>query len=184
MDAVPTGQLVMTDYSIVLKSWKKIFEPDCGTLRDILAPEATANDWQSLLDYLSTNHKIQYSEDGTICSLPPFETIGQRREKVSVALSIQMGGYTINSYFFIPGEIEMDLLPDEINSENKAKSVFDFLSSIARVLDKEVFLTGEGVNGNVAQLRNAAVLFVNSAGQFSLRPEFANGQEPTTETAL
>jgi hypothetical protein len=128
----------MTDYSIVLKSWKNIFESDCGTLRDILAPEATASDWQSLLDYVSTNHQIQYSEDGTVCSLPPLETIGQRSEKVSVALSIQMGGYTINSHFFIPGEIEMDLLPDKINSEDKAKSVFDFLNSMARVLDKEV----------------------------------------------
>ena len=95
-----------------------------------------------------------------------------------------MGGYTINSYFFIPGEIEMDLLPDEINSEEKAKSVFDFVSSIAHTLDKEVFLTGEGVNGNVAQLRSAAVLFVNPAGEFSLRPEFANGPEPTAKTAL
>jgi hypothetical protein len=89
-----------------------------------------------------------------------------------------MRGFIVNSYFFTPNDIEMDLLPDEINSEEKAKSVVDFLGSIARVLNKEVFVAGEGVNGMADDLRSAAVMWVNATGQFSLRPDFANSQEP------
>lgn len=179
----PTWPLFMIDFSVVLKSWKKMFEPDCGTLLDIHALDATAKDWQCLLDYLSANHRVQYSEDGTVCPLPTFATIWERRHRVSVVFSVLVEECKINCFFFALNSIEMDLSPDEIDSKEKAKSVLELIVSLARILQKEIFLSGEGIPSTEAALRKMAVLSITPDGNFLVRREFINGQEPATSTS-
>ena len=49
----------------------------------------------------------------------------------------------MNTYFFLDDVIEMDVLPEDVDSLEKAQTVFMLMKCIARLLEKEVCMTGE-----------------------------------------
>jgi aerobic-type carbon monoxide dehydrogenase small subunit (CoxS/CutS family) len=152
----------------VLPEWKRIFEPDSRCLLDIWTFETDQSHWQLLLDWLQKNYNIAYSEDRVPRALPSFTEIWQRRKTSTQLLAINLEGFTINTHFFSSDEIEMDVLPEEIDSEKKAQSVFEFVSGIAALLNKEVILAPEYGSADQAQLRAIAFCTVDPSGRISL----------------
>ncbi len=49
----------------------------------------------------------------------------------------------MNCHFFCVEEIELDLLPNEVDTEEKAEAVFEFMAEVGRMLMREVVLTPE-----------------------------------------
>jgi hypothetical protein len=136
--------------------YREIFVPDCGALQDIKVFDVNAWDWQSLLHFLSTNYELVYSEDGVVESLPNFATIWQRHNEKALTLKVLLPGFTVNSCFFDDDQIELDLLPEDIDSPEKANAVFALIKAIARLLQKEVFLVEENASATPEELRQMA----------------------------
>jgi hypothetical protein len=137
--------------------YRDIFVPDSGALRDIFVFDVTAVHWQSLLHFLSANYVLIYSEDGVVEPLPEFSTIWQRHEQKSLTLEVLLPGFTINAHFFLNDQIELNLLPEDVDSPEKAEAVFTLIKAVARLLKKEVFLVQEHGSATPEELRQMAI---------------------------
>ena len=125
------------------EEYKVEFTPD-GSLRDIYIKGVDINDWQSFIDFLrSTEASLDFYIEGEEAKLPDcIKDIVLDREHAYL-LSIRLDGVTVNCHFFTSVEIELDLDPQEIDSESKAKVIFRLMSTVGRVLNKQVILTLE-----------------------------------------
>jgi hypothetical protein len=137
--------------------YKDIFAPDKGSLLDVRVFDTTLQDWQSVLDYLSAHYVIRYSENWVSKPLPSAEVIWKKRQQVTVLLEIELSGFNVNAHFFVENEIEIDIRPEDVDSRDKTDSVFEFMTSLATVLGKEVFLVPEHGKATEAELREMAV---------------------------
>ena len=123
--------------------YREIFVPDSGALLDVHVFDVTPEEWQSVLNFLAANYDLHYFEDGAACPLLPFTTIRKHQQKRATSLQVQLPGFTINTYFFLDDAIEMDVLPEDVDSLEKAQAVFMLMKCIARLLKKEVFMVAE-----------------------------------------
>lgn len=140
------------------EDYKFIFAPDSGALLDIRILETTPQDWQILLDFLPLHYEISYAEDGNPTKLPSFELISERRKKVAVSLKFPLSiGITVSCYFFDSEQIEMDFLPEDVNTPEKAQIVFDFMIVLARLLKTRVFLVPESSSSNQTEFKERAL---------------------------
>jgi len=137
--------------------YKDIFVPDSGALLDIRVFEVMPDDWQKLLDYLSSHYQIVYEEHGQTKPLPRFDEIIKKRETSTASLKIGLPGLTVNCYFFDANQIEMDILPEEVDSPSKAEVVFELMIAIAHLLNKEVLLMPEAGAADPETLRRMAI---------------------------
>jgi carbon-monoxide dehydrogenase small subunit len=149
---------------VALPDWKKIFEPDHGTLLDVWVLNGNPADWQALLDWACQKYQTTYLEDGTETTLPSFGTIFERAQTVTPLLRIDLGGISVNAHFFSTDEIELDVLPENVDSEAKATAVFKLMTGMARLLRKQVVLTAEHVSRDARQLRAMALCIADSNG--------------------
>lgn len=102
------------------------------------------------LDYVSKYYAISHSEDGHGKPLLSYDLILERSKLAAVSLVISLSGVAANCHFFEVDHMEMDVLPEDVNTPEKAQSVFEFMIAIARLLKKEVFTVagiGEGDAG-------------------------------------
>jgi len=152
----------------VLSEWRRIFEPDSCSLLDIWVFDTDHSHWRILLDWLQKNYHVAYSEDQTPKVLPSVAEIWEQPKAATRMLRIDLEGVTVNAHFFSLNEIEMDVLPEDIDSENKAQSVFEFVSRIAKLLTKEVILAPEYGSADQAQLKAIAFCTVDPAGTLLL----------------
>ena len=144
--------------------FREIFVPDSGALVNLRVFEITEDDWQTLLDFLSANYSLNYTEDGATKQLPRFTTIWQTRNERSVALAVVLSGCTISTHFFDNEEIQLDVLPDEIDSAEKAEAVFTLMKSIARILQKQVYLVPEFGGAAPDTLKRMAICWCDAQG--------------------
>lgn len=142
--------------------YKEIFKPDGGALLDIYVFGTTPKDWRAFWDYVSTHYKTTYLEDGRENPLPRFDQITDRHKVASISLQIHLSGVRVICHIFLLDRIEMDVLPEDVNTPEKAKSVFEFMLTIARLLDKEVFLTPEFAAGTEAERKHSALCSADS----------------------
>jgi hypothetical protein len=140
--------------------YREIFVPDSGSLLDIYVFSVNAAEWQSVLNFLAANYELHYTEDGVTQPLPPFTTIRQHQQERAVSLKIQLPGFTVNTHFFLEDEIEMDVLPEDVDSFEKAQAVFMLIKCMARLLEKEVFMVAESSLGT-EELRQMAICSCN-----------------------
>lgn len=129
--------------NMMWEEYKVEFTPD-GSLRDIYIKGVDIDDWQSFIDFLrSTEANLDFYIEAKAAKLPDcIKDIVLDREQL-YQLSIRLDGVTVNCHFFTPVEIELDLNPQEIDSEAKAKVIFRFMSTVGRVLNRQVILTPE-----------------------------------------
>jgi len=115
-----------------------------GSLRDIYIKDIDLDDWQAFIDILrSMDLELKYEVDGKVSNLTEFiKDIVLDCER-SHLLRILLDEISINCHFFMSNEIELDLDPKEIDSEDKAKIIFNFMSEIGNTLKKEVTLAPE-----------------------------------------
>ena len=152
-------------------AYKKIFASNKGMLLDIVVGDTSINDWQALLDYLTANYTCVYSENKVAVPLPRAEAIFETRNQVSVSLECMLMGFTVNCYFFLVKEIELDLLPDEIKSPTSARQVFKLMRDISAILKKKVFLIPEHGRSKVEELQEFSLAVVD-ATDGSIRSPF------------
>lgn len=136
---------------------KDVFAPDSGALLDILVFDTSPRDWQAFLDYVSSRYEISYVEDGRPQPLPKFEVINDKCKQAAASLKIRLSGVTVNCNFFEIGRMDLDVLPEDVNTPEKTQSVFEFMIAIARVLNKEVFLVPEFASATQAELVKMAL---------------------------
>jgi aerobic carbon-monoxide dehydrogenase small subunit len=153
---------------VVLADWKRIFEPDHGVLLDLRVLNGNAADWQALLDWACQKYPTTYSEDGTETMLPSLAVILERARMVTPLLRIDLGGFSADAHFFSTDEIELDIMPEHVDSAVKASAVFQLMTGIARRLRKEVILAPENASLDARQLRGTAVCIADSNGNLSL----------------
>jgi hypothetical protein len=140
---------------------KRIFAPDAGSLLDIWVFDTDVQDWKLVLDHLSTKYVCVYSEDGSITSLPSVDVIARRRNEVSVSLEAMLYGFTVNCHFFETGRIEMNVLPEDVNSSEKSQAVLDLMKDIAVLLKKVVYLVPECGSASSTEFQELAVCVVD-----------------------
>jgi len=70
--------------------------------------------------------------------------------------------------------MEMDVLPEDVNTSEKAQWVFDFMVAIARLLSKEVFLTPEFGSATQTELKDSALCLADPQNG-SIRHRLADG---------
>ncbi len=128
---------------------KDIFYQD-GSLRDLYVCETTADDWQQLISFLRGGiYQVAYEIDGVRMPLPPdYGEIEKKIGAVTQLLSINVDGVCLNCHFFWTSGIEFDLLPTEIDTEEKAEAVFRFMAEVGQLLRKDVILTPENMQEN------------------------------------
>ena len=114
--------------------------PD-GSLRDVYVKDAGLDDWRNLVD-LARACEHTYSLDGETKPLPSVGHIFSDRDGHHV-LGIHLGAVVLNTHFFVPDEIELDIDPKQIEGPGEHATVFDFLERIAKRLKKPVCLTPE-----------------------------------------
>jgi hypothetical protein len=121
-----------------------VFEWD-GGLRDLYVLNTTIEDWQAAIDFLrSSAYPLSFWLNDKAVPLP--ENVGSvfaNRSQIDVLLSIDISGMIINCHFFTEQELELDLDPREVNSEEQLNSLFRFMKALGQYLRKGVILTHE-----------------------------------------
>ena len=138
-------------------SWKQVFAPDSGALLDIRVYGTTAEDYDTLLRLLTEQYGALYLEDGNPRDLPEYRTIIHRRDLVSVVMAVKIQGVEVKCFFWEEDEINLDLLPDDVDSAEKAEGIFEFMRTIAWTLNKRVLLTGENASATRQWLEAHAI---------------------------
>jgi hypothetical protein len=137
--------------------YKEVFNADRGELLDIMVPNVTVSDWETFLHYLTTHYMLAYEEEGVQKPLATFDMIIERYAETPVTLKIRIADLNVNCFFFDLEQIEMDVLPTEIDSASKADLIFKFMSDVARLLGKTVLLLHEGSESDPGELRKLAI---------------------------
>lgn len=130
--------------------WEEIktaFDLD-GSLRDLYVFETNMVDWQRLVDFVREGaHHYTFRRDGEVCPLPNrVNAILSRTREASFTLSIHLEEIWINAHFFCVEQIELDLDPREVHSEERAKALFEFMRGVGQALNKPVRLTPENLS--------------------------------------
>lgn len=146
------------------KIFHALFEETAdGQLLDINIFDTTAADWQTLLDFLPTKFVCAYLEDhARVCTVPVYTTIAERREFATLLLSIDIDGITINTHFFRTETIKFDILPNEVDTPEKADKIIGFMQSLSQLLKKDVFLDEENGSASDDWLRERALAWTEA----------------------
>jgi hypothetical protein len=128
--------------------WRQAFVPDSGILLDIRVYGTSQDDYRALLPFIASHFSAQYVRDGVALEVPNYDVIVRDSENVSAFVKIDVTGVQVNLWFHSQKEMNLDLLPDDVDSVVKAKSVIDFMKTIAMLLKKRVLLTAENASAD------------------------------------
>ena len=115
-----------------------------GSLRDIYVHGTTFHDWESFLSFLaSSSYQIEYVRDGEPEAIPTDAATVFADGEHTDNLTIRVTGLSILCHFFTPEEIELDLDPREVTSQEHLDALLRFMSDVGAVLRHDVILTEE-----------------------------------------
>jgi hypothetical protein len=134
-------------------NWSDIaseFEWD-GSWRDVYVVGATVEDWQRVLDALSTlSSRPSFFANGEPAPMPArVADVFEQRETSSFLLTLDVGNVGLKCHFFDAEEIEFDLDPREIKGPAELKAVSDFMTLLADQTGKTAILTHENTKSAV-----------------------------------
>ena len=127
--------------------WREAFAPDSGTLLEIRVYGTCEADYRMLLSFLDSNFSIRYFRDGFQTKVPDYDRILEDYESVLTFVAIDVG-VPVNLWFYSADEIDLDLLPDDVDSVAKAERIIAFMQSIGTLLNKRVLLTAENASAD------------------------------------
>lgn len=121
---------------------KRAFYVD-GSLRDVYVANTTVADWDIFLELVSSLKTASFinGEPEQIPTKAP--EIFDKNGDVSFLLEIELGKVKLNCHFFTVDEIELDIDPKEVTSQQELDAVGDVLVEIGKSLNKDVVLTDE-----------------------------------------
>ncbi len=126
-----------------LEDFKEVFHWD-GSWRDIYVSNTTLDDWDALFDLL--RHfpcKLGLPVDVNQPPLPAKAIEIFSKDELSPSLSIDLGGVVIVAHFFEVTEMEFDIDPREISSQERLDWFIEFLVALGEKLQKDIRVTEE-----------------------------------------
>lgn len=119
-----------------------------GSLRDIYIFDTNEQDWQKLLAFLRTSaYSTEFLLAGEQQPLPErIEEVFALVHMYGGVLRIDEEHLALHCYFYRVKEIEFDLDPRAINSEQQISRLLDFIRTVGRLLNKAVVLTPENAS--------------------------------------
>jgi hypothetical protein len=127
-------------------SWREAaddFEPD-GSLRDIYVMNTTKEDWEKTYRFLLDTYPNRYSVDLKEAPAPPTaEAVFPVHHHASPLLQIFVKEVQVNCHFFTSDEIELDISPSDVTSEEAFLAIVYLMRKLGRLLNKRVVLTPE-----------------------------------------
>jgi len=122
------------------------FEPD-GSLRDVYVIGGGIPAWEGLLRIARTRD-AGLEVDGEERPLPALATEALAlRQARSPLLSIDWDGIGLNAHFFAAEDVELDLDPRAICSDERFEALIGFMATLAGETGKTVILTPENDQG-------------------------------------
>jgi hypothetical protein len=127
---------------------ERIYYPD-GSLRDIYVLGTNEGDWRNWVDFVNATHSVRWknANDETVTQIDFNQVLDRWRgysQEVSHA-AIMVGRVVMNVHLFCESEIEHDLSPKEITSEEDHNNIVAYLQSLSQHLGKKVILTPENM---------------------------------------
>lgn len=129
--------------------WQRLYEelqPD-GALRDIYVRDANEELWQRFLDALQQSPycwRLQHGERSVAGPLIRFNEVAKLSETDPVLLHIELAPELVLAcHFFTQDEIELDVVPNDLQTTDAVALLIEFLTWLARVVDRPVVLTHE-----------------------------------------
>jgi hypothetical protein len=147
----------------------ELFDPDrMGALPDLLVPDATVQDWQSVLDLVTTSGwQWRFEIDGTAQPLPSAASVftRPRTDEYAELRAWPVPGVLAIFRLWQETEITFDVDLRELQGQQGADTLCALLRAIGSRLGKPVLMTPEGGS------REQAVLGYDPAlGKVTLRP--------------
>ena len=123
---------------------KTEFEWD-GSLRDVYILNADVGVWQKVIDSLqSSDYPLLCDVNGKEATLPDnVADVFEKRSEGGPTLSVDVHGILLNCHFFTEEEVEFDLDPQEIDSEERLQALFRFMRRIGEAAGRQVIMTPE-----------------------------------------
>ncbi|MEU7879459.1 hypothetical protein [Microbispora bryophytorum] len=128
---------------------REFFDPDLmGALPDLFIPEATVEDWQTVLDLVIRARvwQWQYSQGDTVLPLPTAAEVLARPPKAeTVSLRVWPAPGVLAIFRFLSEtEIDFDVDLRELQGQEGVNTLCDFLQAIGSELGKPVLMASEG----------------------------------------
>lgn len=120
-----------------------------GSLRDIVIVNTTIDDWEKLYSELTLGEYELAFECGDSHTPPPNVRellAGGGMHDQCPRLRVTLGASKLNCFFYCKEEIEFDLDPRDVSSEDEFLRITDFIRRLGTVLEKDVVLTDENVH--------------------------------------
>jgi hypothetical protein len=123
-----------------------------GSLRDIIVSNTTIDDWESMYREFTVREFDMIFECGDSNTLPQnlskFLEIRGPHDQCP-RLRVIAGANKFSCFFYCQDEIEFDLNPRDVTSEDEFLKVIDFMRTIGACLAKDVILTEESAHDYV-----------------------------------
>jgi hypothetical protein len=116
-----------------------------GTFRDICISGVGIPHWQRVIDWLRASpYPIEFRLNDEPTALPhEVSEVFRQRDERAVLLQVDVGNVIIHCHFFSYDEIEFDVDPREVSSEQEEQGIIDFMRALGRLSGREVILTPE-----------------------------------------
>lgn len=142
--------------------WKRAFQPDSGMLEEIRVYGTTEDDYRRLLSMLATRYHARYTRDDVDqAEIPDYSVILRDYEIVSIKVKFLVAGVLVHLWFWSEDEIDLDVLPEDVDSLDKAQGIVDLMKAIARLLNKRVLLTMENASATQEWSEQYAICSIN-----------------------
>nr|WP_203721781.1 hypothetical protein [Streptomyces coelicoflavus] len=122
-----------------------------GSLPDVRVPDASAEDWQAVLDLVAEKGwKRQYSEGGTVLPVPRVEAVLSRPAGAEyLDLRVWPTPDVLAIFrFHVADEVDFDVVLRELQGEDRLDVFCGFLREIGRRLGKPVLMDPQGNDGH------------------------------------
>ena len=142
--------------------WRQVFQPDCGTLLYIWVYGTTEADYRTLLAMLASRYEAKYLRDDVEQNaMPDYRVIDEDNNLVSVRVRFFAHGVLVHVWFGDDERMDLDVLPDEVDSPEKAQAIFHLMKELSSVLNKRVLLTAENVSATQEWSEQYAICSIN-----------------------
>ncbi|MBC5773797.1 hypothetical protein H8S95_06960 [Pontibacter sp. KCTC 32443] len=142
-----------------MNSWKSIKEKlyyEDGSLRDIYVFNTNEEDWKIWSKLVNEKYKVSFYNGRThttgerinVDDLIEYFVNPDSFEDVNRA-SIILGNVIINCCLYYKSEMESDIDPQQVKSENDHKAILEYMQDVALTLNKTVVLTTEMTKDDV-----------------------------------
>jgi len=125
---------------------RKELQPD-GALRDIYVHDTNEQHWERFLTALPKSKyqwRLRHGERSFADPLKQFHEASKLRESDPVQLHIELSSKLILAcHFFTPQEIELDVLPNDLQSDDAIGLLIEFMEWLEGTVKLAVVLTHE-----------------------------------------